>query len=72
MKEIKLFGDTLKDLEIFWDAILWAFTNLCQVNQAYPYYRDLTSTFDFEVHFVAFIKPPKYLPVDHDQAKRNY
>jgi hypothetical protein len=40
LKEIKLFGDSLKDLETFWDAILRAFTNLCQSNQAYPYYRD--------------------------------
>jgi hypothetical protein len=72
LKEIKLFGDTLKDLEIFWDAILGAFTNLCQINQAYPYYRDLSSTFDFELHFVEPIKPPKFLPIDSDQVKKNY
>jgi len=51
LKEIKLSGDSLKDIEIFWDAVLWAFTNLCQVNQAYPYYRDLTSTFSFKKAF---------------------
>jgi hypothetical protein len=51
LKEIKLSGDSLKDIEIFWDAVLRAFTNLCQVNQAYPYYRDLTSTFSFKKAF---------------------
>jgi hypothetical protein len=65
LKEIKLFGDTLKDLEIFWDAILSAFANLCQLNQAYPYYHDLKPNFDFKVHFVDSVKPPKYLPIDH-------
>ncbi len=54
LKEIKLLGDTLKDLEIFWDAILSAFTNLCQINQAYPYYRDLKSTFDLKSSFCGF------------------
>jgi hypothetical protein len=72
LKEIKLFGGSLKDIEISWDAILRTFMKLCQVNQAYPYYHDHTPTFDFEIHFVESIKPPKYLPVDHDQAKHNY
>ncbi len=72
IKEIKLSGDSLKDLEIFWDAILRAFTNLCQCNQAYPYYRDLDPSFTFFAHFVDSIKPPRFLPVDHEQAKRNY
>jgi len=72
LKEIKLFGDNLKDLEIFWDAILGAFTNLCQTNQAYPYYRDLKSDFSFKSHLVDSIKPPRFLPIDHDQALRNY
>ncbi len=72
LKEIKLFGDLLKDIETFWDAILQAFTNLCQTNQAYPYYRNLDSAFTFELHFVDNIKPPKYTIVDHEQAKRNY
>jgi len=48
--------------------ILSAFTNLCQLNQAYPYYHDLKPNFDFKVHFVDSVKPPKYLPIDHDQA----
>jgi hypothetical protein len=72
LKELKLFGDSLKDLETFWDAILQAFTNLCQSNQAYPYYRDLDPTFTFRAHFVDSMKPPQFLPVDHDQAQRNY
>jgi hypothetical protein len=72
LKEIKLSGDSLKDLEIFWDAVLWAFTNLCQSNQAYPYYCDLDPRFTFESLFVASIQPPIYLPVEHDQAQRNY
>ena len=72
IKEIKLSGDSLKDLEIFWDAILRAFTNLCQCNQTYPYYRDLDPSFTFFAHFVDSIKPPRFLPVDHEQAKRNY
>jgi hypothetical protein len=72
LKEIKHFGDSLKDLETFWDAILQAFTNLCQSNQAYPYYRDLVPTFTFKVHFVDSVQPPRFLPSDHDQAKCNY
>jgi hypothetical protein len=72
LKEIKLSGDSLKDLETFWDAILRAFTNLCQCNQAYPYYRDLDPGFTFTAHFVASIKPPKFLPIHHEQSKRNY
>jgi len=72
LKEIKLFGDSLKDLETSCDAILQAFTNLYQSNQAYPYYRDLVPTFYFEVHFVDSVQPPTFLPSDHDQAKRNY
>ncbi len=72
LKEIKLSGDSLKELEIFWDAILRAFTNLCQSNQAYPYYRYLDPTFSFQLHFVDSVAPPRFLPAEHDQAKRNY
>jgi hypothetical protein len=72
LKEIKLYGDSLKELETFWDAILRAFTNLCQSNQAYPYYRDLKPVFSFQVHFVDSVQPPRFLPAEHDQAKRNY
>jgi hypothetical protein len=72
LKDIKLCGDILKDLEIFWDAIRRAFTNLCQVNQAYLYYRDLKPDFGFKTHLVDSVKPPRYLPVDSDQVQRNY
>jgi len=72
LKEIKLSSDALKDIEIFWDTILGAFTNLCQITQAYPYYRDLQPTFSFEVHFVESVMPPRFLPAEYDQAKRNY
>lgn len=72
LKDIKLHGDTLKDLEIFWDAILGAFTNLCQINQAYPYYRDLQPDFTFKMHLVDSVKPPKYLPIDCNQVQQNY
>jgi hypothetical protein len=64
LKDIKLSSDALKDIEIFWD--------LCQITQAYPYYRDLPQTFSFEVHFVESVMPPRFLPAEHDQAKRNY
>jgi len=72
LKDIKLSGDSLRDLEIFWDSILGAFTNNCQVDQAYHYYRDLTTSFTFENHLVASVLPPTYLPADSAQAKRNY
>jgi len=72
LKDIKLHGDTLKDLEIFWDAILGAFTNLCQINQAYPYYRNLQPDFTFQTHLVDSVKPPKYLPIDCNQVQQNY
>ncbi len=49
-----------------------AFMNVCQVNQVYPYYRDLQSNFSFESHLVTSIVPPRYLPLDTEQAKRNY
>ena len=38
LKDVTLGGDLLKDLELFWDAILRAFTNLCHTSQAYRYY----------------------------------
>jgi len=63
LKDIKLLGDSLHDLEIFWDSILGAFTNICQVDQAYHYYRDLSTSFTFENHLVASVIPPKYLPL---------
>jgi len=72
LKEIKLSGDSLRDIEIFWDSILRAFTNLCQSDQAYSYYRDLSVDFTFEKHFIDPIKPPRYLPIDQAQVKRNY
>jgi len=72
LKDIKLSGDSLRDLETFWDSILGAFTNICQVDQAYHYYRDLTTSFTFENHLVASVLPPTYLPADSAQAKRNY
>jgi len=72
LKDIKLTSDTLKDIEIFWDAILGAFTNLCQVNQAFPYYRDLSRDFTFSVHFIDKIVPPRYLPIETMQVKQNY
>jgi hypothetical protein len=49
LKDIKLLEDSVKDIDFFWDSILQAFTNLCQTNQAYPYYHDLNSTFTFEL-----------------------
>jgi len=72
LKEIKLSGDSLHALEIFWDSILGVFNNLCQVDQVYPYYRDLSSSFTFENHLVASVTPPKYLSIDSAQAKCNY
>jgi hypothetical protein len=72
LKEIKLTGDFLHDLEIFWGLILCAFTNLCQSDQAYDYYHDLSAHFTFEKHIVDPIKPPKYLSIDQAQVKRNY
>jgi len=64
LKEIKLSGDSLHALEIFWDSILGVFNNLCQVDQVYPYYRDLSSSLTFKNHLVASVTPPKYLPID--------
>jgi hypothetical protein len=58
LKEIKLSSDYLRDLEIFWDSILSAFMNICQVDQAYHYYRDLSVTFTFEAHLIDSVIPP--------------
>jgi hypothetical protein len=71
IKDIKLLGDTLKELEIFWDAVLCAFTNLCHL-QIYPYYRDLQPTFDFQAHLVGDENTTQLSSADYNQAKRNY
>ncbi len=71
LKDIKLFGHTLKELEIFWDAILRAFTNLCK-NQPYPYYRDLRPSFDFHLHLVGDIMKTKLSQLEYEQGSRNY
>ncbi len=71
LKDIKLSGDTLKELEVFWDAILRAFTNLCKT-QAYPYYRDLCPTFDFKLHLVCDPKNFRCSQHEFDQGLHNY
>jgi len=71
IKDIKLLGDTLKELEIFWDAVLCAFTNLCHL-QIYPYYRDLQPTFDFHKHLVGDKDTMQLSSTDYNQAKRDY
>lgn len=72
LEHITLQSDSLKDLEIFWDSIQCALTNICQTNQVFPYYRDLTSTFTFCLLLLGDPKQPNYFPLDFDQAKRNY
>ncbi len=67
-----MFGDSLKDIETFWDAILRAFTNLCQNNQAYPHYRDLDPSFQFWTHLVGDKRTSKLSSTDYEQSKRNY
>jgi len=59
-------------LEIFWDAILWAFMNLCQLNQVYPDYRDLHSSFDFWNHLVGDPTKTKLSTKDYQQVQCNY
>ncbi len=71
VKDIKLSSDTLKELEVFWDAILRAFTNLCKT-QAYPYYRDLRPTFDFKLHLVCDPKNFRCSQHEFDQGLHNY
>jgi len=72
LKEIKLSGDSLHNLEIFWDSILGAFTNICQVDQAYFHYQDLLASFTFEQYLVDSVTPQKYLPANSTEAKHNY
>ena len=71
IKDIKLFGDKLKELELFWDAILCAFTNLCHL-QIYPYYRDLKSDFDFYQHLIGDENNTSLSSTEYHQATRNY
>jgi hypothetical protein len=72
LKEITLHGDYLKDLEIFWGAILRAFTNQCQLNQVYPYYHDLHSSFDFWNHLVGDPTKTKLSTKDDQQVQCIY
>jgi hypothetical protein len=62
LERIKLQGDKLKDLELFWDSIQHALTNVCQVNQVFPYYRDLTASFTSCLHLLGNTKNPKFSP----------
>jgi hypothetical protein len=55
---IKLQGDKLRDLELFWDSIQRALTNVCQVNQVFPYFQDLEATFTFHLHLLGDPRNP--------------
>jgi hypothetical protein len=59
-------------LELFWDSIQRALTNVCQTNQIFPYYRDLDANFTFRLHFLGDSRNPKLSPSNFDQTKRNY
>jgi hypothetical protein len=72
LKDIILSGDSLKELELFWDSILRVITNLCQNNQSYPYYCDLKKDFTFWNHLVGDLHQPNIPSSDYEQAKRNY
>jgi hypothetical protein len=72
LERVKLHGDKLRDLELFWDSIQRALTNVCQTNQIFPYYRDLDANFTFRLHFLGDSRNPKLSPSDFDQTKRNY
>jgi hypothetical protein len=67
LKDIKLYSDSLKEIELFWDAILRAFTNLCK-NQPYPYYRDLRPNFDFHSQLVGDATTTKLLVHEYDKS----
>jgi hypothetical protein len=72
LERVKLQGDTLRDLELFWDSIQRALMNVCQVNQVFPYYRDLTPIFTLRLHLLGDPRQPKFSSSNFDQAKRNY
>ena len=72
LKDVNRDGDLLKDIELFWDAIQRAFTNLCRISQAYPYYCDLQVSFSFDLHFIGDPTVTRLSQNDLQQAKRNY
>ena len=70
LKDLKLEGDTLRHLEVFYDSILAAFNATLRVNSAFPPYKQLPTNFDFYVHFCP--NDPSLTKTDVDLLRRNF
>jgi hypothetical protein len=67
-----LTGDSLQELEIFYDNILSHFNTVTLSNDLYPTYRNLTKNFDFERHLCQLTRTIGPSPPELAQAKANY
>jgi hypothetical protein len=72
LDHVTLQGNTLKELELFWDSIQRALTYVCRVNQVFPNYRVLAPTFTFRLHILGDPRQLKYSSIKFNQAKQNY
>jgi hypothetical protein len=68
----KLGGDSLQDLELFFDGILSTFNSVALTNDLYPKYRDLPKSFDFQHHLCQLNRTILPSIQDQHQARANY
>jgi uncharacterized protein YoxC len=67
-----LDGDSLQDLEIFYDTLASHFATITLTGNALPTYKDLTVQFTFLDHLCSIEKNPRLSPQEIHQAKLNY
>jgi len=67
-----LNGDSLQDLELFYDTIITHLSTVTLKSNLLPTYRNLSPTFCFKDHLCSSQINPTLLPADLHQAKLNY
>jgi hypothetical protein len=67
-----LTGDSLQDIEIFYDTIATHLATVTLKSNLLPTYRKLTPTFTFKDHLCSHQKNPTLLPAELNQASLNY
>lgn len=68
----KLRGDSLQDLELFFDGILSTFNTVAPTSELYPKYRGLPKSFDFYHHLCQLDCTILLSFPDQHQARVNY
>ncbi len=72
LNEEKLGGDSLQDLELYFDGILSTFNTVTLTTDLYPKYHDLPKTFDFQRHLCQLDRTILPSISDQHQAQANY